>query len=391
MTSRRQHPPSRPHRYDVAIVGGRVAGAATAMLLARHGLDVIVVDQGAPDTDALSTHALMRGGVLQLSRWGLLDDVIAAATPPVRYTTFTYADQQIGITIKPSHGVDALYAPRRTVLDPILARAALDAGAEIRYHTKLVDLLRTGSRVSGIRITAGQHTEDIVARVVIGADGIRSTVASLVRAGVEHQGTHATAVTYGYWSDLPVSGYEWIFRRNACSGAIPTNDGRTCVFVSSHPDRIQRGDIALIDRVVAEGDPDLSRRLRDGSPPAGTRTWGGRRGHVRRSHGPGWALVGDAGYFKDPISAHGLTDALRDAELLARAIIDADDDHDLPDSLAAYQSTRDRLSLPLFETVDRISSNSWDDNEIAELLLQLSSAMSDEVETLAALDLERVQ
>jgi 2-polyprenyl-6-methoxyphenol hydroxylase-like FAD-dependent oxidoreductase len=385
------HVASPPRRYDVVIVGGRVAGAATAMLLARSGLEVLVVDQGAPDSDTLSTHALMRGGVLQLSRWGLIDQIVAAGTPPVRRTTFTYADQQIGITIKPSHGVDALYAPRRTVLDPILARAALDAGAEIRYHTKLIDLLRTGNRVTGIRISTGAHIEDISARLVIGADGLRSAVAHLVGAKIAVEAAHSTAVTYGYWSELPVTGYEWVFRRNACSGAIPTNDGRVCVFASAAPDRIGRGGIDLIDQIVSEGDLDLSRRLRAGRPPAGTRTWGGRRGFLRQSHGAGWALVGDAGYFKDPISAHGLTDALRDAELLARAVIAADDDGDVSEALTDYQSTRDRLSLPLFETVDRIAGNSWDDDEIAALLLQLSSAMTDEVEALAALDLEHVQ
>ena len=108
---------------------------------------------------------------------------------------------------------------------------------------------------------------------------------------------------------------------------------------------------------------------------------------MRRCQGPGWALVGDAGYYKDPLSAHGLTDALRDAELLARAVSDGlGDGASLDDALEHYQTTRDRLSIPLFDVVDRIASQQWDDTEIAHLLLQLSSAMTDEIETLAALD-----
>src|SRR5262245_23530275 len=108
-------------RYDAVIVGARCAGAATAMLLARAGMDVLLVEQGLRGTDTLSTHALMRAGVLQLFRWGLLDAIKAAGTPPIETTTFHYGDEALDIRIKPRDGVDALYAPRRTVLDPLLA------------------------------------------------------------------------------------------------------------------------------------------------------------------------------------------------------------------------------------------------------------------------------
>src|SRR5580765_1213789 len=126
-------------RYDVVVVGARPAGAATAMLLARAGLRVLVVDRGRYGTDTLSTHALMRGGVLQLHRWGVLDAVVGAGTPPVRRTTFRYGGEEIVIPIKASHGVDALYAPRRTVLDRLLVDAAVEAGAEVRYGVAVVD------------------------------------------------------------------------------------------------------------------------------------------------------------------------------------------------------------------------------------------------------------
>jgi flavin-dependent dehydrogenase len=159
------------------------------------------------------------------------------------------------------------------------------------------------------------------------------------------------------------------------------------VFASASPERIGRGGVSLIGDIVAEGAPELAERLRRAVAPRGTRTWRGHPGYIRQAHGPGWALVGDAGYYKDPISAHGLTDALRDAELLARAVISGfGTDATLYDALEQYQSTRDRLSMPMFDVVERIASQQWDDTEIAELLLRLSSVMVDEVETLVALD-----
>ncbi len=386
----------RAHAYDVVVVGARPAGAATALLLARHGLRTLVLDAGRLGTDTLSTHALMRGGVLQLSRWGLLDAVVAAGTPPVRRTTFTYGTDRAAITLRPSAGVDALYAPRRTVLDPILVAAARAAGAEVVDRTRVTDLLRTGDqprpegRVTGVRaVPVGGGPLDISARLVIGADGIGSSVARRADAVITRQGTHATAFTYGYWDGLDVDGYHWIFRADGCAGLIPTNGGQTVVFAGATPTRIGRGGTALITEVVTSGAPDLGARLGQARAPVTTRTFGGHPGFLRQAHGPGWALVGDAGYFKDPISAHGLTDALRDAELLARAVITGwgrGPDRDLDSALAGYEAERDRLSRPLFDIVDRIASQRWDDREIADLLLGLSSAMADEVETLAGLE-----
>jgi len=374
--------------YDVVIVGARAAGAATAYLLARSGLHVLLVDRGSYGTDTLSTHALMRGGVLQLSRWGLLDEVIAAGTPPVRRTTFRYADAIVPITIKSSYGVDALYAPRRTVLDPILVDAAVAAGVDVRYGIAVTDVERDrqGDVIGIAGRTRDSQNFRARARIVVGADGIRSTIAELVGAPFERVGTSVAAVTYGYWSGLETDGYEWNFRPNAASGVVPTNGGQACVFASASPRRIGRGGLEPLTRIVAESSPDLTARLAAAAPPPALRTFTGLPGHVRRSWGRGWALVGDAGYFKDPISAHGLTDALRDAELLARGIvavvIEGADEHD---ALARYQTTRDALSTALFDVIDVIAGHRWTDDEIPNLLLQLNAAMADEVEALSSL------
>jgi 2-polyprenyl-6-methoxyphenol hydroxylase-like FAD-dependent oxidoreductase len=374
--------------YDVIIVGARAAGAATAMLLARRGLRTLLLDQSARGSDALSTHALMRGGVMQLSRWGLLDQIVAAGTPPVKRTTFRYGDDQVVISIKPSHGVDALYAPRRTLLDLLLVQAAEDAGVEVHHRTSVNDLIVRAGRVVGVRATTSTNRYlELRAPLVIGADGVRSLIAQRVRAPFTRVGHHAAAASYAYWSDIATDGYEWVFHPNACSGVIPTNNGQVCVFASGSPRRIGRGGVSLITDVVDEAWPEMAERLRVATPPQGSRTWSGHDGYIRRSAGRGWALVGDAGYFKDPISAHGLTDALRDAELLARAVADGFGHASrLDEALEHYEATRDRLSIPLFDVVDRIASQQWDHSEISDLLLQMSSAMTDEIETLAALE-----
>jgi 2-polyprenyl-6-methoxyphenol hydroxylase-like FAD-dependent oxidoreductase len=140
-----------------------------------------------------------------------------------------------------------------------------------------------------------------------------------------------------------------------------------------------------LTRIVAESSPDLAARLAGASPPSALRTFTGQLGYVRRSWGRGWALVGDAGYFKDPLSAHGLTDALRDAELLARGLVDVIiDGAKERDALANYQATRDALSAELFDVIDVIAGHRWTDDEIPDLLLRLNAAMADEVEAMAA-------
>jgi flavin-dependent dehydrogenase len=378
--------------YDVIIVGARVAGAATAMLLARSGLRTLLLDRSAPGKDTLSTHALMRGAVVQLSRWGLLDDVIAAGTPAVRKTSFVYRDNRIVLDLKPAAGVDALYAPRRTVLDPILVDGAVAAGADVHHGATVSDLVWRDGRVAGIKVvTADSRVVELDAGLVIGADGIRSTVARLVEAPLTRTGRHAGAATYGYWSDFDSNGFEWIFRPDGCAGLIPTNDGQVCVFAGASPSSIGRGGVRVIESTIAKTAPDIAERLRRAKAPKGTRTWGGHVGYFRRPHGAGWALVGDAGYFKDPISAHGITDALRDAELLARAVAEGwGGDRSLTSALEEYEATRDRLSVPLFEITDRIAGQQWDDSDIGSILLELSASMADEIELLAALDAEPV-
>jgi len=333
----------------------------------------------------------MRAGVVQLRRWGVLDRLTDAGTPPVRRATFYLGAEQITIPIEPADGIDALYAPRRTVLDPILAEAAARAGAELRYGVTVTGLCHDRARrVNGIigRDTSGAAVT-ARARIIIGADGMGSRVAQWVGAPVERAGVTASGFVYGYWTGVPTDGYHWYFRPGAAAGAVPTNHGQTCIFVSTTRERFRAamrdGPATGFGRLLAVAAPELADQI--GTVPAAgpLRRFSGRVGHMRRAVGPGWALVGDAGYFKDPISAHGLTDALRDAELLARALIAARSADEAP-LLAEYQATRDGLSLPLFRVTDAVAGYSWDTPTISSLLRELSAAMAAELDEVRGFD-----
>jgi len=358
--------------YDVVVVGARPAGAATAMLLARQGRRVLLLDRDRYGADTLSTHALMRGGVFLLSRWGLLDRIVEAGTPPVRATRFDYGTDTATVAIKPTHGVQALYAPRRTVLDPVLVHAAVAAGAEVRFGVAVAGLLRDEGRVVGVhgRDRTGASVA-VRARLTVGADGIRSTVARAAGAATLRVGQGAGAIIYGYWSELPVEGYEWYYRPGHSAGLIPTNGGEVCVFAGVPARATGKPDYHTLLAAATGG---AGGRLAAARPPSRLRTWVGRPGFVRQAHGPGWVLVGDAGSFLDPLSTHGITDALRDAEMLARAV----------DDLDAYARDRDSAVGPIFDVADRIAGYGWDSDQIRRHLLELSSAMGAELELITA-------
>jgi len=228
------------------------------------------------------------------------------------------------------------------------------------------------------------------APLVIGADGRNSLVARATGSAAGVCGRWSSSYLYGYWADLPSDGYEWFYRPGVTAGAIPTNAGLTCVFVGTPPERM--------DRLIGARSPLATLHLLADSAGIGPRLRDAVRvepvrysrvlppGHLRPAHGPGWALVGDAGHWIDPISTHGMTAALRDAELLSQAVISAPlGGPQLSSSLARYQATRDRLSLPMMQVTEEIASYSWDLNSVRALLRTLSSAMTDEVEALTAL------
>ena len=364
---------SRDH-YDAIIIGARCAGAATGMLMARHGARVLIVDREPYGSDTLSTHALMRGGVMQLANWGVLHNVVATGTPPVRSTSFIYGDQDpIDIEIAPQHGVTALYSPRRFALDKVLVDAARNSGAEIHHGVKCLDLVRSpdGAVAGAYLRDSNGGVQKVSAEIVIGADGRNSTVAKLAGAPVIKRGQNASSCVYGYFDNLLPDGNRWYWGEGAGGGIIPTNDGRCCVFLCQpqhardsfrsalKPDGFLKEIARLMPRMAEEMEGGrLDRRLTGFS---------GEVGFMRQACGDGWALVGDAGYFKDPITAHGITDALRDAQILADSWTAGD--------LDRYAVTRDALSQDLLRITDRIAAYDWTLEQLGELHQTLNMTM----------------
>lgn len=374
--------------YDAVIVGARCAGAATAMLLATLGLRVLVFDKNRYGSDTLSTHALMRPAVLLLHRWGLSDRLEEEGTPRIEKTSFIYSDHRgsdaTTIDIKPRLGVDALFSPRRTVLDRVLVDAARQAGADVHHGVQMFDLLRDADgRVSGVRLRDENGSlREVRSDLVVGADGRRSTVARLAGSRPYVVGHHMSSCAYGYFGNLPVDGNRWYYRPGMGAGAIPTNDGQTCVFASV-PHAFTSGSAAdrrrAFRRVVQDVAPDLGGRLSSAELVGKLHYFGGMRGFLRQPWGNGWALVGDASYMTDPITAHGITNALRDAALLARAVIQGQ-------SLVDYQSARDDLSLRFFELSDRVASFDWDIPTLQQYHKMMSQEMNREEAALASMD-----
>jgi flavin-dependent dehydrogenase len=367
--------------YDVIIVGARVAGAATALLLARAGLRVLVIARQLNGSDTISTHALMRGGVLQLSRWGILKPLLGTGTPLITTTTFHYGDEELAIPIRVDADVPGLIAPRRTWLDPMLVAKARSAGADIRHLVTLRALERDDSgRVRGIVCEGADGVPRTVrAPLVVGADGLGSAVARHVGARILERGRHSASTIYGYAEGLPNTGFHWLYREGFAAGIIPTNEGRTCVFVGAPTpafDAIYRHDVAgafesILSAVDPVGAAEVTRAMR-----GPLWVFRGRPGFLRQAHGPGWALVGDAGFFRDPATAHGITDALRDAEALAAAILSGD--------LAGYQAERDAVARPLLEVTDRIVGFEWNLGTLQELHHDLNKAMKTELTLIAS-------
>ena len=215
------------------------------------------------------------------------------------------------------------------------------------------------------------------AGLVIGADGVQSLVARTTGAATVEEGRHRCSVVYGYFSGLQLDGTHWYYNRDVAAGAIPTGGGLACVFVAIRPGRYQSRRGTSFDRLFAEGlretDSNLAQRVAAATLRGKLHPFAGRAGFIRRAWGPGWALVGDAGCFKDPLTAHGMTDALRDAEDLARAAADGSDA-----ALAAYQNVRDSFAVEFLRLSDEIGSLDWDLERVKTLHHQLSKLMNRE-------------
>jgi len=341
------------------------------MLLARKGRKVLVVDRATFPSDTISTHLIHPPGVSALKRWGLLDRLVATGCPPID----TYAFDFGPITIAGSPAIDeapVAYAPRRTVLDKLLVGAASEAGAEVREGFTVEDVVIEDGRVTGIR-GHGKDGRSVTerARVVIGADGLHSLVAQAVKPEQYNEKPPLNASYYTYWSGLPMNGrFEAYVRPNRAFAAWPTNDGWTLVicgwpFAEFEKNRkdIERNYLEVIGLV-----PSFADRIRSAKREArfvGT----GVPNFFRKPFGPGWVLVGDAGYNKDFITAQGIQDAFRDAESCTAALEDSfSGSRSFDDAMSRYQATRDEHALPMYEFTAQLATLEPPPPELQQLL-----------------------
>ena len=260
-------------RYDVVVVGARVAGSATAMLLARLGHDVVVVDQASFPSDTVSTHSIARSGVVQLQRWGLLEEVLASGAPAIRQVTFHAGGESVSRVIKHKAGVDLVVAPRRYVLDTILAGAALRAGAEVRSGVTVTGVRRDRhGRVSGVdgHDRAGALVE-LDARLVVGADGLGSRVARSVGAPLTEAGRAGGATQYAYYEGIQWAGFEFFVAERSFAGVFPTHDGQACIWVctpSADARAVRRGPRSSASTTRPTASASAAARLRVAAAPA---------------------------------------------------------------------------------------------------------------------------
>ncbi|MGI9390515.1 MAG: NAD(P)/FAD-dependent oxidoreductase [Boseongicola sp.] len=363
--------------YAAIVIGARCAGSTTAMLLARQGARVLLVDRETDIQDTLSTHALMRPAVSLLDEWGLIDE-IAGETPAVRNTQFHYGSERIDIPVKSSGAAEGLYAPRRWLLDRVLRESAVDAGAELHTGTSFIDLSKDVSgRVTGAELVKTDETvRHVFSDIVIGADGRLSKVGECVGARNLLTSVERSATVYTYVDGLRNEGYRWYYGNRNAAGLIPTTNGAHCLFTSCSPaelgDRFREDASGGVLKILANGEPEIADELAARGPIERMRRFPGAPGHLRECAGPGWALVGDAGYFKDPATAHGITDAFLDASRLAEALSCT------PDDAQSYQRERDHFAPRFFNITQKIASLDWDFERLKSLHLELTACIKAE-------------
>ena len=335
--------------YDAIVIGARCAGAPVAMLLARRGYKVLLLDRSRFPSEIPHGHFIHRQGPRLLARWRLLDKIVESNCPPVLTQTTDFGDFALTGTTLVMEGVAFGYAPRRSVLDKILVDAAIDAGSELREGFFVEDFLTENNRLVGIRgrSNPGGHVVTEKARITIGADGRKSRLARAVRAPVYQSTPPLTCWYFSYWSEVPNDGLEIYLRQRRIIFAFPTNDHLFAIFIAWPIEEFHqvRSDIANSFMQVLELVPPLAERVRAGKREETFFGIADVPNFFRKPHGPGWALVGDAGCHKDPYMALGICDAFRDAELLANAVDEGlSGKRPIEETMADYEKRRNQAS-----------------------------------------------
>ena len=339
--------------YDAIVVGARVAGAPTAILLAQAGHSVLLVDRDTFPSDTMSTHLIRQEGVAMLQQWGLLERVLDTGCPKiVRSARSIMGDAGVEEFEESESMPGFQLCPRRTVLDAILVDAALGAGAEVRQGFSVSELTHdSDGRVTGVvGRNADGETVTEEARIVVGADGPHSRIARLVETEAYEEVESIVCGYYSYFSGFPLKQTEFHLVPGAVVIMFPTNDDQVCIAVErpvsdfkGWRQGIDEGFYSAIEAAApqfAEGIRAAKREER----------WQGTADvpqYFRRPFGPGWALVGDAGAHVDPTMGLGMSKAFTEVAMIVPALDAAlSGTASFEEALAAYQQQRDAAWLP---------------------------------------------
>ena len=366
--------------YDAIIVGARVAGAPTAMLLARKGHRVLLVDRASFPSDTMSTLIIWQTGVAKLKQWGLLDRLTATGLPANTKFTMDLGDFPLGGWAPPVDGVTDSYAPRRKVIDKILVDAAVEAGVEFREKFSVRELIFDGDQVVGVRgrSAEGQTVEER-AQFVVGADGRNSVVSRALNPETYDHVPSLSCFYYTVFSGVPSDSYEDYWPGSQFILTVPTNDDLLLIVTGRPIDQFHefRADIegnfmATIDQV-----PSLAEKVRAGRREERFMGTADLSNYFRKPYGSGWALVGDAGYARDPITAFGISDAFRDSELLADALDETlSGARPSEDALGDYERARNEAAKPLYQLTLRAAEY----NQHTPNAMELRAALRDKPE-----------
>ena len=337
--------------YNAIVVGARCAGSPTAMLLARKGYKVLLIDKVSFPSDTISTHIVWPTGSSLLKKWGLLDQVVESGAPKNYVNKLDLGSFSLSGHPTPYKGQDWWVTPRRTVLDKILVDAAIKAGVDFEDNASFEDVVTDKDKVTGIKYKKKNgDTVTVHARIVIGADGRNSHVARKVNAPTYNEIPSRSSWYYSYWSDLPT---EMCFysRQGSVFGMLPTNDDLTLVATACKPENFKefRSDIEGNYLKTLSQSPELADRLSQAKRVDKFYGMSENPNYFHKPYGPGWALVGDAGYHRDPITGQGISDSFFSAELLTDAISSAfSGKESMDDALTRYQQQRDEAVMPMY-------------------------------------------
>ncbi len=359
--------------HDALIVGGRAAGGSLAILLARQGRRVLVVDRDEFPSDTMSTHFMNLGAVGGLKRLGVLDDILAAGFRRITRHRSWIADCCFE---GPNGPADTFsLAPRRIVLDSVLLDHAVKAGARFEQKTRVDALIQESERVVGAVLqTVGGERREIRARVVVGADGKSSRVAEWVGAGQYDAVPALRPAYYGYFHGIeprPEATLELFFGGDQIGFLFPMREGEDCIAVEIQPEDFEefRSDHGAAFEARVRRLPDMNRRMKNAHLQGKLMGVKGIDNHFRKPYGPGWALIGDAGYLKDPATGTGIGDALQQSFMLAEALGAAFDGADWEASMSAFQEKRDQMMKPLYDATLAFT-RMRDDGPAEQALLQ---------------------